>query len=67
MKRLLLIMLSLICILLSTNNTYVLTVGGFNTTLSAVYVTCKGGEIEGAGSTLAENSFALTEHSFPPP
>ena len=49
---------------LSYDATYTLTVGTTNTTLSAVYISCQGGEIDGAGATLSDNSFALTEHLF---
>ena len=48
--------------ILSTSSTYTITAGNNNYSLSAVYATFEGGEVDGAGSTLADDSFAMTEH-----
>ncbi len=50
--------------LISRSQTFEITVGETNTTLRAEYISCMGGDIEGAGAVLDENSFALTEHTF---
>ena len=50
--------------IISRDSILEITVGNENSTLSAVYVVNQGGNIEGAGATLSEGSFALTEHNI---
>ena len=50
--------------IVSNSSTYTLTVGEKNMSLSAVYAECQGADLKGAGNTLAENSFAMTDHDI---
>lgn len=49
--------------IISYSQTFTVTVGATNQTLSAVFVSNQGGKIEGAGSNLSSDSFAMTEHN----
>ena len=50
--------------MVTSSSTYELTVGETDSTLTAVYISCIGGNVEGAGANLSEDSFARTEHSI---
>ncbi len=49
--------------IISYSETFTVTVGATNQTLSAVYVSNQGGKIDGAGANLSADSFATTEHN----
>ncbi len=49
--------------IISKSSSYTMTVGNVNTQLKAVYDSYKGGYVEGAGATLSDGSFAMTEHA----
>ncbi len=49
--------------IISRSSSYTMTVGNVNTQLKAVYDYYKGGYVEGAGATLSDGSFAMTEHA----
>lgn len=49
--------------ILSTDRTYEITAGDVNSSLLAVYISYNGGSVEGAGATLADDSFAMTSHT----
>ena len=50
--------------IISKDQAMEITVGSSNMTLHAVFASFVGGDIPGAGSTLSDDSFALTEHNI---
>ena len=48
--------------IISSSQSYEITAGEVNSSFSAVYASYEGGVVEGAGSSISDDSFALTPH-----